>query len=260
MPASIQPAGRNGRWSCGELVDVVDVAPEEASVVDDAGDHAISRGGGGVEDELARPGLERIEDHHRPVDPLAEALEAVEQVEREAVCRAGGDADRGGDAVVAERRHAVPDGLGGVAGVVGVVEEEEVEAVLAESLEALLRRHPQVAGVRVGSAQPRVREPREALRADPLTLVEVMADRADEAVGAAIDAGDRAAEHPVGLALTVGVGGQHRRDAVAGPEHCLEPLLVDPSPKFMKRPPLQVPTAVVPGSSPVLRLTLMAEP
>src|SRR3712207_7428821 len=39
----------------------------------------------GVEDELAGPRLHGAEDHHRPVQALAEALEAVDEVEREAV-------------------------------------------------------------------------------------------------------------------------------------------------------------------------------
>ena len=89
-----------------------DVVPEQAAVVDDPGDHADAVLGGGVEAELAGPGLERVEDHHRPVDPLAEALEAVDQVEREAVGRAGGDPDRLGQPGVAQRRHPVPDRLG----------------------------------------------------------------------------------------------------------------------------------------------------
>ena len=42
----------------------------------------------GAERELAGPRLERVEDQHRPVDQRAEALEAVDHVEREAVRRA----------------------------------------------------------------------------------------------------------------------------------------------------------------------------
>ena len=69
----------------GEAVAGGDVAPEQAAVVDDAGDHADPVLRGGPEDELAGPRLERVEDHHRPLDLLAEALEAVDQVEREPV-------------------------------------------------------------------------------------------------------------------------------------------------------------------------------
>ncbi len=70
------------------------VAPEQAAVVDDPGDHLDPVAGGGIKAQLARPGLERVEDDHRPVDSLAEALEAGDQVEREAVRRPGRDADR----------------------------------------------------------------------------------------------------------------------------------------------------------------------
>ena len=91
-PASTQPSGRKRRWSCwANAWPGQDVVPEQAAVVDDPRDHPDAVLGGGVEAELAGPRLERVEDHHRPVDPLAEALEAVDQVEREAVGRAGGD-------------------------------------------------------------------------------------------------------------------------------------------------------------------------
>ena len=64
------------------------VVVEQAAVVDDARDQRDVVVARGLEHELARPGLERVEDHHRPVEQRAEALEAVEQVEREAVRRA----------------------------------------------------------------------------------------------------------------------------------------------------------------------------
>ena len=68
-----------------ELVPGADVVVEQAAVVDDARDHPHAGRGGGAERELARPRLERVEDQHRPVDQRAEALEAADRVEREAV-------------------------------------------------------------------------------------------------------------------------------------------------------------------------------
>ena len=122
------------------------VAPEEAAVVDDAGDHLDLVAGGGVEAELAGPGLERVEDDHRPVDPVAEALEAGDQVEGEAVGGPGGDADPRRQAGLAQRRHPVPDDLAGVAGAVGVVEQQQVEGGGADPLQAAPR--PPSAGSR----------------------------------------------------------------------------------------------------------------
>ena len=84
-PRSSRRAGRSGGRSAASSMPGPQVAPEEAAVVDDAGQHLDLVAGGGVEAELARPGLERVEDHHRPVDPVAEALQAGDQVEGEAV-------------------------------------------------------------------------------------------------------------------------------------------------------------------------------
>ena len=182
-PASIQPSGRKARWSpCGELHAGPQVAPEEAAVVDDPGDHPDAVLGRRVEAELARPGLERVEDDHRPVDAVAEALEAGDQVEGEAVGRARGDADPRRQAGLAQGRHPVPDRLARVADPVGVVEEQQVEGGGAEPLEAALGRHPQVAGVLVRAAQARIGEARKAARPVALALVEVVADGADQAV------------------------------------------------------------------------------
>jgi anti-anti-sigma factor len=54
-----------------------------------------------------------------------------------------------------------------------------------------------------------------------------VADRADKAVGPAVGAGQRAAEHAVGLARPVGVGGQQRVDALAGAQQGREAVLLD---------------------------------
>ena len=87
---------------------------------------------------------------------------------------------------VAQLRHALPDGLAGVAGAVGVVQQQQVEALDAAALEAALGRHAQVAGVVARTAQRSIGEARKALRRRALALVEVVTDRADEAVGVAV--------------------------------------------------------------------------
>ena len=85
-------AGSRGGRSAGTRGPGEHVVVEQPAVVDDAGDqlHAVALGG--RQHQLARPRLERVEDHHRPVDPVAEALQAVDHVEREAVGGAGRDA------------------------------------------------------------------------------------------------------------------------------------------------------------------------
>src|SRR3954447_10162497 len=111
-----------------------DVVPEDPAVVDHARDHPDPVPRGGVEAELGGPGLERVEDDHRPVDRLAEALEAADEVEGEAVGGSRGDADRAGKSSVTERRHAVPHLLALIPGAVRVVEQKQVEARLPEAL------------------------------------------------------------------------------------------------------------------------------
>ena len=186
----------------GELVPREDVVVEQAAVVDDAGDqpHAVAPGGG--EHQLARPRLERVEDHHRPVDQLAEALEAVDDVEREAVGRARGDAERRREArpsrTAVERR---PDRRARVAGAVGVVQQQHVEARRRRSARGCAR--PPCARSPRSASGPRRRG--SVKRGKPFApsrspLVEVVADRADQAVVVARDALQRAAEQRVGLA------------------------------------------------------------
>jgi len=181
----------------------------------------------GRQAQLARPRLERVEDHHRPVDQLPVALEAVDDVEREAVGGARGDAEAVREALVAHRAQRVPDDLARVAGAVGVVQQQHVEGVDAEPLEAALRRHADVLAVVLRPAQRRIREARIALRPVALGVVEVVTDRPDDAEVRAIDAFERAPEQQVGLAGTVGVGGQQRVEAGAGAQHGLEALFGD---------------------------------
>ena len=188
---------------------------EQAAVVDDARDQAHVVRGGGVEHELAGPRLERVEDDHRPVDQRGEALEAVDQVEREAVRRAR--ARRRAVRVSPASRtasHALPHGLAGVAGAVGVVQQQQVEALDAAALEAALGRHADVVGVVVLAAQARVGEAREALRAVALAARRSRgrSRRSGSSCRAPRPASARA-EHAVGLAGAVGVGGDHRVDA-----------------------------------------------
>ena len=67
------------------------VVEQEPAVIDDARDQLDARRRGGRETQLAGPRLERPEDDHRPIDRLTEALEATDQIEREAVRRAWRD-------------------------------------------------------------------------------------------------------------------------------------------------------------------------
>jgi hypothetical protein len=107
------------------------------------------------------------------------------------------------------------------------VEEQEVEAVLTEPLEAALGGHPQVAAVLVWTPKRRVGEPREAARSLALALIEVVADRPDQAEGVTVQPLHGAADERVRLALAVGVGRHHGVDPVAGPQERLEPLGLD---------------------------------
>src|SRR5829696_6090114 len=159
-----------------------DVVPEDPAVVDHACDHPDPVTSRRIEAELTRPGLEGVEDDHRPVDCIAEALEAANQVQGETVGRPRRDADPVGEPGFAKGRHALPDLLALVAGPVGIVEQEEIEAVLPQALQAALRRRPQIIVVSTGPPQRRIGEAWEALRAVALALVEVVADGPDEAV------------------------------------------------------------------------------
>jgi hypothetical protein len=84
-----------------ELVPGPDVVVEEPAVVDHAREHLHPVAGRRIERQLARPGLERVQDQHRPVDQLAVALEAADRVEGEAVGRARREPERARQALVA---------------------------------------------------------------------------------------------------------------------------------------------------------------
>ncbi len=210
------------------------VVPEEPAVVDDPGDHPDVRADGGVEGQLPRPRLQRVQDQHRPVDALAEALEAADQVQREAVRGPGRDPELRGQAGLAQRLHAVPDVFALVPGAVGVVQQQQVEGVLAEALEAALGRHPQVGGVGIRTPQGRIREPRKPARPGSRALVEVVADRADQGVGIARSPVQGPAQELVGLALAVGVGAEDRLDALARAQQRLEPRPLDRLPEVQE--------------------------
>ena len=109
----------------------------------------------------------------------------------------------------------------------GLWSSSRSKRVGADPLEAALGRHPQVAGVLRRPAQARVGEAREAARPVALALVEVVADGADQAVVVARHARQRPPEQRVGLALPVGVGGEHGVDPVARAQQRRQALLVD---------------------------------
>ena len=123
-----------------------------------------------------------------------------------------------GQAGGAQLGHRGPHRRAGVAGAVGVVEQEHVEGLDAAALQGSLAGHAQVGPVLVGAAQPRVGEAGEALGALALAGVEVVADGADERVVVARQALQRAADEAVGLALAVGVRGEHGGDALVRPQ------------------------------------------
>ena len=136
-----------------QLALVGHVTVEDAAVIDHARDGAHVVPLEGRQHEARRPGLERAEDDHRPVDAVAEALEAVDEVEREPVRRAGSDPDRTGQTLLAQAGHRAPDVLGGVPEAVRVVQHQQVEVVAAAPLEAALGGRAQVVGVAAPIAQ-----------------------------------------------------------------------------------------------------------
>ena len=126
------------------------VVVEQPAVVDDAREHLHAVALAGGQREPAGPGLQRVEDQHRPVDQVAEALQAADDVEREAVGRAGRNADRVAQTGLAQSGHRFPHDGRGVPDAVGVVQEQDVEVADAAALEAALGGLAQVAGVLAG--------------------------------------------------------------------------------------------------------------
>ncbi len=192
---------------------------------------------GGVEAELAGPRLERVEDDHRPVDAVAEALQAGDQVERKSVGRPRGDADLRRQPCLAQRLHSVPNSLAGIADAVRVMEEEQVERGDPHPLQAALGRHPQIVRVLALAAKSWVGKAGESARAVALTLVEIVPDRADQGVIVARHAGKRPAQHPIRLTLPVGVGGEHGVDPSAGQQQRRQPTLVNLLAEVEEPPP-----------------------
>ena len=138
----------------------------------------------------------------------------MDDVEREAVGRAGRDAEAAGELRFLQRCHALPRGVAGVAHRVGVVQEQRVEAVGADAFERFLGGHAEVAGVLVGLAEPRVGEAQEALRAVAFAGINVVANDADEAIAVAGNSLQRAAQHRVRLAVAVNVRRHECADAL----------------------------------------------
>src|SRR5436190_1108912 len=172
-------------------------------------------------------GLQRVQDQHRPVDQLAVALEAPDQVQREAVGRARCQAEPPRQTLVANAGKGPPDLLSLEAAAVGVVQEQQVEDVHPAALEAALGGHAHVVEVAVGRPEPGVGEARVAGSALALPVVEVVADRAHEGELVARQAGQGPADQRIGLAGAVHVRGHDRPDLPVGPQEGLEAGLVE---------------------------------
>ncbi len=131
LAAALDPAVRSEAavvLTC-QLLARQQVVEEQAAVIDHARDHLDLGGRGGIEAQLPGPGLERVEDDHRPVEQRAEPLQTADQVQREAVGGTRRDADQARQAGLAQRRHPLPHRLAVVADAVGVVEQQQIEAV-----------------------------------------------------------------------------------------------------------------------------------
>src|ERR1035441_3878032 len=121
-----------------ELMSRPHVVVEYTAVVNHAGDQAHIVCNGGVEYQLARPWLHRAEDHHRPVDLRAIALQTVDQVQREPVRWAGRHPQQPRETRVANRLHTLPNGWARVTKMVGVVQQQQVERLAPYTLQATL--------------------------------------------------------------------------------------------------------------------------
>ena len=214
-----------------ELVPGQHVVVEEPAVVDDAGDqlHAVALGR--RQHQLAGPRLERVEDHHRPVDAVAEALQAVDHVEREAVRRAGRDAEHPRQAGRLDRLQRVPDRFARIARAIGVVQQQQVEGIDAAALQAALRGHPHVVRVALRSAQARIGETGETLGTFSFARVEIVSDGAHDGEIRAGDPGERATKQSVGRAGAIGVRRDDRRDTLIWAQQGSEPVFVDRLPE-----------------------------
>ena len=182
------------------------VIMEQAAVIHHAGEDFNAVLFSSAEHVLAGPGLEGIEDDHRPVHEAAELLEALDHVEGEAVGGAGGDAQAVGEALLLERAEGLPHGIAGVGDAVRVVQHEQVELGSLAALQRLLRGHGQVVLVGLRSAQGRVGEAGIAARTGAQALVEVVSHDACQAVFITGDAFERLAQQRISATGTVHVG------------------------------------------------------
>ena len=172
-----------------------------------------------------------------------------DHVEREAVGRSRGHAQQR-RARPCSRSARMPSHTASlrVADAIGVVQQQHVEAVDAAALEAALGGHAQVLGVALGPAQARVGEAGEALAARRAHPRRSRARRRPP--GSSCSRRRPASARPssaVRVALAVDVGCDHRVDAAPGRSSEIRRSSSSGSPKCMKRPPLQVPIAVVGG-------------
>ncbi len=93
------------------------------------------------------------------------------------------------------------------------MQEQQVKFVRAAAFKGLFRRHPEILGELIRRPQARVREARETLRAVPLAGIKIMPHCADAAVGIPREAGQGAAEHFIGGAVAIDIGGHEGADA-----------------------------------------------
>ena len=93
------------------------------------------------------------------------------------------------------------------------MQHQQVEAVRAAAFELLGGGHADEFAVFFRPAQLGIGETRIAAAALALAFVEIMTDHADEAVGVAVDALERAAQQVVGLAVAIDIRGDEGADA-----------------------------------------------
>ena len=192
----------------------MNVVMENAAVIDDSGEdvHAVffcCR-----QDVLAGPGLQRIEDDHRPVHAVAKALKAIDHVQREAVGWAWGDPETVGETLGFKGGHGIPDDLACVGDGVWIVQKEAVKLRGLAALQGLLCGHRQVTFVFIWAAQAGLRKAWVALGPSAQAGVEIVTDDADEAVFIAGDALQGFAQHGVRTTGAVDIRGDEGTDAL----------------------------------------------
>ena len=110
-----------------------------------------------------------------------------------------------------------------------IVEEEQVEMICAAALEGFLCGHLQIGGILLRAAQGGIGEARVALGTVAEAAVDVVADGAHEAIGGAVDACERLAEHVVRAAHAIDIGGDEGAEArvVGEPDGIAKALLIE---------------------------------